>query len=247
MKKRADQLLLEKKLCDSRSEAQRLILAGAVRVGTDHVVRKTSDMLALDADLHVTERYPYVSRGAEKILAAIRMFKPEIEDKVALDIGASTGGFTDVLLQYGAARVYAVDVGYGQLHQKLRDNPRVVCIERVNARYLTPHHVPEHVDVLTADLSFISVRKVLPVCDPLLKPGGYALILIKPQFEARRRDVGKGGVVRDSQVQKECVDTVCGFAENELQWTVLGTVPSPITGPKGNQEFMAAFIKPNAG
>lgn len=241
MKKRADLLLLDKGLCTSRTHARRLIMAGQVRVGADHVVRKAGEPLPEDAALHVVQPSPYVSRGAEKLLAAVQAFTPPLAGAVALDVGASTGGFTDVLIQHGASRVYAVDVGYGQLHRKLREDPRVVCLERVNARRLNRTLVPEPIDVLTADVSFISLRKILPACDPLLKPGAWALLLIKPQFEAGRADVCRGGVVRDAAVRTRCVNDICRFAEAELGWALLGTVPSPITGPKGNQEFMAAF------
>ncbi len=243
MKKRADRLLLEKGLCESRAQAQRLIMAGQVRVGADHVVRKTSETLPETVDLHVVQPYPWVSRGAEKLLAAVKAFNPPLHGAVALDVGASTGGFTDLMLQHGASRVYAVDVGYGQLHQKLREDNRVICLERLNARYLNANHIPELVDILTADVSFISLRKILPSCDPLMTPHAWAFLLIKPQFEASREDVGKGGVVRDAGVQRKCVTDICQFAQQQLHWEAIGTVPSPITGPKGNQEFVAAFRK----
>jgi len=174
-------------------------------------------------------------------LAGIEAFSPPLQSAVALDLGASTGGFTDVMLQHGASRVYAVDVGYGQLHAKIRNDPRVVCLERTNARYLTAEQVPEQADILTADVSFISLRKVLPAAARLLKPGGWALLLVKPQFEAKRAEVGKGGVVRDPAVRQRCIDEVSTFAQRTLGWIHHGTVPSPIKGPKGNQEFIVAF------
>jgi len=243
-KKRADILLVEKGLCESRSRAAKLILAGQVRVGPDHVVGKTSEMVQTDADLAVIKPYPYVSRGAEKLIAGLDAFPCDTMDIKALDIGASTGGFTDVLLQRGAARVYAVDVGYGQLHAKLRNDRRVICLERTNARNLSCEDIPEPVDLLVGDLSFISLRKVLPACSRLVQPGGRAYLLIKPQFEARREEVGKGGVVRNPEIRRRCVDEICAFATDDLGWDLLGVTQSPVKGPKGNQEFIAVFSVP---
>jgi 23S rRNA (cytidine1920-2'-O)/16S rRNA (cytidine1409-2'-O)-methyltransferase len=244
LKKRADILLVEQGLCASRAQAQRLIMAGRVRASADHLIAKTSELLPATSQLTVDQPYPYVSRGAEKLLAALDAFKPNLNGLTALDIGASTGGFTDLLLQRGVSKVYAIDVGHGQLHQKLRQDSRVVCLEKVNARHLSPQHVPEKVDVLTADVSFISLRKILPVCAPFIKPQAWVFVLIKPQFEARREEVGKGGVVRDHTVRQRCITEICDFAETELGWHRLGIVPSPITGPKGNQESIAAFRTP---
>jgi len=240
LKRRADQLLVEKGLCESRAVAQRLILAGEVRVGDDGVVRKTSDLLDPAADLRVVAAYPYVSRGAEKLLAALRAFEPDLHGAVALDIGASTGGFTEVLLERGARRVYAVDVGYGQLHARLRADPRVVCLEKVNSRYLSAAQVPDPIDVLTADVSFISLRKALEACRRLLKTGAWVFVLVKPQFEARREEIAHGGVVRDAAVRERCVNDIRHFLEEEFGCRVLGAVPSPILGPKGNQETVLA-------
>ena len=160
---------------------------------------------------------------------------------VALDLGASTGGFTDVLLQNGAAKVFAVDVGHGQLHEKLRQDPRVVSLEGVNARELSKELVPEPIDLLVADVSFISLTKVLPPCAPLLKPMAWAIVLVKPQFEAGRQNIGSGGVVRDEVVRKRCVEQIVDFAADKLRWSHIGHLPSPILGPNGNQEFLAAF------
>ncbi|OPZ26834.1 MAG: 16S/23S rRNA (cytidine-2'-O)-methyltransferase TlyA [Lentisphaerae bacterium ADurb.BinA184] len=241
MRVRADNLLVEKGLCESRALARRLILAGEVRVGPDRLVQKASDLLSPDADLCVRTPRPYVSRGADKLLAILAVARPDLRDAVALDVGASTGGFTEVLLREGVRRVYAVDAGFGQLHARLRADPRVACRERVNARYLSAEHVPEPIDAMTADVSFISLRKILPACAPFLKPGAWVFVLVKPQFEARREEVGRGGVVRDPSVQARCVEEVCAFAEHELGWSRVGTVPSPIAGPKGNRETMAAF------
>lgn len=245
MKKRADVLLVEKGLCESRSQARTLILAGQVRVGADHVISKAAEVIDENADLSVFEVCPYVSRGAYKLLPALEKYLTAIPPEwIALDLGASTGGFTDLLLQRGVSKVYAVDVGYGQLHLKLRSDPRVICREKVNARYLTAAEIPEPVDIITADLSFISVCKVLPAVNPFLKSGGWAFILIKPQFEATRAEVGKGGVVRDESVRQRCVRDVTGFAEAELGWTSVDVIPSPVKGPAGNQEYIGVFRKP---
>lgn len=240
-RKRADILLVEKGLCESRSQAARLILAGLVRVGADHLVAKSSELVAGDAPLAVAEPYPYVSRGAEKLLGGLEAFPWPLHGLTVLDIGASTGGFTDLLLQHGVARVYAVDVGYGQLHAKLRNDPRVVSLERTNARQLSAREIPEPVDLLVGDVSFISLTKILPACARLMKEHARAYLLVKPQFEARREDVGKGGVVRDPEIRRRCLETVCQFACRELGWRLVGTAPSPLKGPKGNQETVAVF------
>lgn len=245
-KQRADQLVAERGLAESRTDAQRLIMAGRVTIGADECVRKPGQLLPVDADLRVTPADDYVSRGAYKLLAALEAFTPVLTDAVALDVGASTGGFTDVLLRRGVRRVYAVDVGYGQLHYRLRQDARVVCLERVNARQLSAEFIPEPVDVMTADVSFISLTKVLPACRPLLRPGAWAFVLVKPQFEAERHEVGKGGVVRDEAVRQRCVDGIVAFAEGTLGWQPVGVVPSPIAGPAGNREFVAAFRTPAA-
>ena len=240
-KQRADLALVKRGLCETRSEARRLIMAGKVRVGADDLIAKPGRLVPADADLRLDRPRLYVSRGAEKLLAAIHAFQPPIAGRVALDAGASTGGFTDVLLQHGAARVYAVDAGYGQLHYRLRRAPRVVNLERTNARYLTPETIPEPIGILTADVSFISLTKVLPACARLLECDAWIMVLVKPQFEAARHEVGRGGVVRDPAVRERCVKKICAFAETELHWRRLGVIPSPITGPKGNREFMAVF------
>ena len=238
---RADILLVEQGLAESRSQATRLIMAGEVRVGTDHVVQKANERFPPHTPLHVEQRHRYVSRGADKLAPALDRFDLRPDGWIALDVGASTGGFTDLLLQRGAARIYAVDVGYGQLHQRLREDPRVICLERTNARLLDRSIIPEPVDILTADVSFISLRKVLPACAPLLKPAAWVFVLVKPQFEARRHEVGKGGVVRSETVRQRCTREICAFAQSQFNWALQGTIPSPITGPKGNQETVAVF------
>lgn len=244
MKQRADIRLVELGLCESRSQAQRLIMAGQVRIGKDHLIQKPNEKVEAQVELRLDSPSPYVSRGAEKLRPALERFLPRLDNMTALDLGASTGGFTDLMLQRGARKVYAVDVGYGQLHGKLRKDPRVVSLERMNARDLTPQHIPETVNVLTADVSFISLRKILPVAAPFMKPGGIAFLLVKPQFEARRHEVKKGGVVRDPQVRQRCVNEVKECAVRQLQWDFLATIPSPIQGPKGNQEFICVFRIP---
>jgi len=243
MKIRADILLAEQGLCESREQAKRLILAGKVRVGADRVIQKASELFDGGTVLNIEASCPYVSRGAYKLLPAVEKYLPDMKGLTCLDVGASTGGFTDLMIQRGAEKVYAVDVGTAQLHQKLRDDPRVISRENVNARYLDETFLPVKVDVMTMDISFISVMKVLPAADKLLKPGGWAFILIKPQFEAGRKDVEKGGVVRDEKVRARCVGEIANFAEKELSYEVVEIIPSPILGPKGNQEFMAVFRK----
>ena len=246
MKLRADLLLVQQGLVESRSQAQKLILAGLVRAGADHLIASTSDLVDEQVPLQVEAPLAFVSRGSEKLLPALDRHLPSLAGLVALDLGASTGGFTDLMLQRGAIRVYAIDVGHGQLHWKLRQDPRVICREKVNARYLTSQHVPEPVDVLTADLSFISLTKVLPAAAPLLRPGGWAFTLVKPQFEAQRQEIDKGGVVRDDAVRQRVVAEITAFAAATLRWTRVDVLPSPILGPKGNQEFVAVF-RPAAG
>ena len=204
-------------------------------------VRKPGQQLEETTRLVLSAPPQYVSRGAGKLLAAIEAFQPELQGVTALDLGASTGGFTDVLLQHGASKVFAVDVGHGQLHEKLRNDPRVISLEGLNARDLNDTIIPEPIDILVADVSFISLTKVLPPCAPLLKSHAWAIVLVKPQFEAGKRDIVSGGVVRDESVRQRCLDTIIAFAQNELHWTLVGALPSPVLGPNGNQEFLAAF------
>lgn len=241
MKERVDRLLTTTGLCDSLAEARRLILAGRVRVGADDVVRKPNRELEADARLSIVDDLPYASRGALKLLPALKRFRPPLPGSIALDIGAAAGGFTDCLLQFGIERVYAVDVGYGQLHYRLRCDPRVVCLERTHARDLNVSLVPEPATVLTADVSFISLCQVLPWCVPLLAENACSFLLVKPQFEADRCEVERGGVVRDPVVHERCVAKVSRFAVDTLGWQRLGVVPSPISGPAGNREFVAVF------
>ncbi len=239
MKKRLDTLLVERGLAESREKAQALILAGKVLVEGE-VVSKPGTFIRPEARIEVKGSLPYVSRGGLKLEFALKAFKVDPAGKVAIDVGASTGGFTDCLLQHGAARVYAVDVGYGQLAWKLRQDPRVVVLERTNIRYL--ESLPEPVDLATIDVSFISLRLVLPPVIRLMKPRAEILALIKPQFEAGREKVGRGGVVRDPQVHKEVLESLVDYAHS-LGLSTLGLVPSPLLGPAGNVEFFAYWVR----
>ncbi|CAN5813651.1 TlyA family rRNA (cytidine-2'-O)-methyltransferase [soil metagenome] len=237
---RLDITLVERGLVASRERARAMILAGQVRVDGQPSV-KAGTPVAEDAEISIdAPEHPYVGRGGLKLAHALDEFRIEADRRRALDIGASTGGFTDVLLQRGAAGVVALDVGHGQLDWKLRSDPRVVVFERVNARTLTPDTLPEgtrRFDIVTIDVSFISLRQILPVVPPLLAPGADVVALVKPQFEAGRADVGKGGIVRDPDVQARAVEEVTAAAE-QLGFVRLGVVESPITGMEGNREFL---------
>ena len=239
MKLRADQMLVDRGLAETRSKAQALILAGLVFSG-ERKIDKAGQSLAEEAPLEVRGReHPWVSRGGIKLAHALDEYGWDVSGAVALDVGSSTGGFTDVLLQRGAARVFAVDVGTNQLAWKLRQDPRVIVHEQTNARYLTDEIVTEPVDIIVCDASFISLAKVLGKALDFAKPGGRLLALVKPQFEAEREEIGKGGVVRDPAVH----DRVCQAAAAWVGfrgWEVQGIVQSPITGPEGNVEFLLA-------
>jgi 23S rRNA (cytidine1920-2'-O)/16S rRNA (cytidine1409-2'-O)-methyltransferase len=241
MKRRADQLLVERELAPSRSRAQALILAGAVWSGARRVA-KAGDLLPSDAALEVREKdHPWVSRGGVKLQHALGHFNLSPAGRVCLDVGASTGGFTDVLLQAGAARVHAVDVGHGQLAWKLRTDPRVVVHERVNARYLTAESLSrDPIEALVCDASFIGLQTLLPAPLALCAPGAWAVALIKPQFEAGPQAVGAGGVVRDPAVQQEVCDRIAAWWAGLPGWHVLGVAESPIAGRDGNREFLIA-------
>jgi 23S rRNA (cytidine1920-2'-O)/16S rRNA (cytidine1409-2'-O)-methyltransferase len=242
-KQRLDTLIVERGLAESRSRAQALILAGKILVD-ERRAEKPAALVANDAEIRMKgEIHPFVSRGGLKLQRALEHFRVSVERKVCADIGASTGGFTDCLLQRGAAKVYAVDVGYGQLHHKLRGDPRVVLRERVNARFLTERELPEPLDVLTFDVSFISLRQVLPAALRRLKPGGILVALIKPQFEVGRGQVGKGGVVRDPVARGEAIRSIGEFATQQ-GLEVLGITDAPISGPAGNLEALLAAVKP---
>jgi 23S rRNA (cytidine1920-2'-O)/16S rRNA (cytidine1409-2'-O)-methyltransferase len=237
---RADLLLVERGLAESREKAKVLILAGKVFYSLDgrnfHPVLKPSQTLPPSAEFKVEEALPYVSRGGLKLEQALNFFEVDPSGLICLDVGASTGGFTDCLLQRGAKRVYAVDVGKGLLHPKLRADPRVVVLEGINARYLTPSHFPEKMDLITVDVSFISLKKVLPALKKLLKNNGLIIALIKPQFELSPKEVKKG-IVRDSKLHFKVVNEIWEFAK-DLGFEPLGVVESPILGAKGNKEFL---------
>jgi 23S rRNA (cytidine1920-2'-O)/16S rRNA (cytidine1409-2'-O)-methyltransferase len=237
-KRRADQLLVEQGLAESRAKAQALILAGIVSCAGRRI-EKPGEQLAADAALVVEGNdHPWVSRGGLKLAHALDHFRIGVDGKTALDIGASTGGFTDVLLSRGAGRVYAVDVGYGQLAWKLRQEPRVIVHERLNARHLTRVHIPEPVDLITCDASFIGLATVLPAPLRLAAERAELVTLVKPQFEAGREHVGKGGVVRDPAVHYEVCERAAAWVAAQPGWTVVGVVESPVLGPQGNREFL---------
>jgi 23S rRNA (cytidine1920-2'-O)/16S rRNA (cytidine1409-2'-O)-methyltransferase len=239
---RADQLLVARELAESRTKAQALILAGSVFSGEKRVA-KAGDLLTDDAPLEVRGRdHPWVSRGGVKLDHGLTHFGFDVAGAVALDIGSSTGGFTDVLLSRGAAKVYAVDVGTNQLAWKLRQDPRVIVHEQTNARYLDASVVPEPVDVVVCDASFIGLAKVLEAPLDLAKPGAKLVALVKPQFEAGREEVGKGGVVRDPEVRRRVCDEAAEWVASQ-GWSVLGVTESPITGPEGNVEFLLGAVK----
>jgi 23S rRNA (cytidine1920-2'-O)/16S rRNA (cytidine1409-2'-O)-methyltransferase len=245
-KARLDELLVERGLAESRSRAQALIRAGLVFSG-ERRLDKPGHSIDPGSPLTVRGRdHEWVSRGGVKLAHGLARFAIDPAGLVCLDVGASTGGFTDVLLRHGAARVYAVDVGRGQLDWGLRNDPRVVVLEGTNARYLTPEQVPEPPRLIVCDASFIGLRTVLPAALALAAPGCLLVALIKPQFEAGRGRVGKGGVVRDPALHEEICAGIRDWLEHAMGWSVLGLAESPITGPKGNVEFLIAARKPGA-
>jgi 23S rRNA (cytidine1920-2'-O)/16S rRNA (cytidine1409-2'-O)-methyltransferase len=233
-KQRLDNLLVARELAENESQAQAIIMAGKVTV-SGKVITKPGTQVDENASLELAEKLPYVSRGGIKLAHALDEFKLDVTSLIAIDIGASTGGFTDCLLQRGAKRVYAIDVGYGQLDYKLRQDPRVVVMERINAHY--PFSLPEKVNMATIDLSFISVTKVIPnLIGHLIQPG-YIIILFKPQFEAKRKEVPKGGIIKDPQVHANVLGRFIVWAtEHDLR--LRGLVASPILGAEGNKEFL---------
>ncbi len=244
-KTRLDVLLTERGLAESRSQAQKLVMAGQVRVD-GQVVLKPATAFPKEVEI-VVERGPrYVSRGGEKLEAALMAFHLDrLDGRVCVDVGASTGGFTDCLLQHGAAKVYAVDVGYGVLHWKLRNDPRVVVMERTNARYV--EGFGEVISLVTIDASFISLKILLPVVRQWLVEGGEVVALIKPQFEAGRSEVSRGdGVIQDAQIHRRVLEETLAFAQGR-GFTVRGLIRSPLKGPKGNVEFLADLIYPASG
>ncbi len=234
---RLDLAMVRRGLAESRERAQALILAGVVSVA-GRVARRAAQAIPREIPIEVAgPGHPYVGRGGLKMQAALEAFGIDPAGMVALDIGASTGGFTDCLLQHGAARVYAVDVGYGQLAWRLRQDPRVVVIERCNARYLDRSHVPEPVELAVIDVAFISLTMILPAVRACLAPGGQVVALLKPQFEIGKGKVGRGGIVRDERLRRETVAKVRGAVVAQ-RWEWCGEIPSPIAGQKGNVEYL---------
>jgi len=239
---RLDLLLVQKELAESREKARAMIMAGLVDV--DQVtLTKPGHLVAPFSKVSIKKTLSYVSRGGLKLEAALDGFSVDVKDKVLLDAGASTGGFTDCLLQRGARKVVAVDVGYGQFHWKLRQDPRVVLLEKTNIRNLTPGRVKEELDGAVIDVSFISLKLVLPAVAELLKPKAFVIALVKPQFEVGKGQVGKGGVVRDPALHQEVLERLCAFF-SESGWKVEGQTPSPVLGPKGNREFLVYLKRP---
>jgi 23S rRNA (cytidine1920-2'-O)/16S rRNA (cytidine1409-2'-O)-methyltransferase len=237
-KKRLDQLLIERGLVESRARAQALVMAGLVFSG-ERRLDKPGVSLSEEAAIELRgQDHPWVSRGGLKLDKAITTFPIDPAGKTAIDVGASTGGFTDVLLAHGATKIYAVDVGHGQLAWKLRNDPRVVVLERTNARHLTDAQIPELVDLVVCDASFIGLEVVLPAALALTKPEAWLAALIKPQFEVGKGRVGKGGVVREPELHAEVCERISHWLAGLPGWTVQGIVESPITGPEGNKEFL---------
>ncbi|MGC9953368.1 MAG: TlyA family RNA methyltransferase [Rhizomicrobium sp.] len=243
MTPRADVFLVEQGYAASRAQAQAAIRAGKVYADGQPVL-KSSQTIAQNASIEYEKAHPYVSRGALKLAAALDRFALSPAGLVCIDVGASTGGFTDVLLRRSARKVYAVDVGHGQLHPKLAADPRVILLEGVNARDLGQAQVPEQVDAIVADVSFVGLKLVLPAALKLAHKGAWLIALIKPQFEAGVGKVGKGGIVKDKSVQEEALQGIVDWLGAQPGWSVIGTMDSPITGGDGNREFLIAAGKP---
>lgn len=242
-KTRLDRLLVERGLAETPAKAQALILAGRV-FAAERKLDKAGDQVAADLEITVRQpEHPWVSRGGLKLVRGLEHFAIDPAGCTCVDVGASTGGFTDVLLTRGARKVYAVDVGYGQLAQKLRDDARVVVLERTNARHLTRTEIPDPVELIVCDASFIGLRTVLPAAMALAAPGANMIALIKPQFEADKSKIGAKGVVRDPAVHAEVCETISAWLAAQAGWKVLGVVPSPITGPEGNVEFLVGAAR----
>lgn len=236
MKQRIDKMMVERGLAETRAKAQALLIAGDVRVNGNKA-DKPGMLFGEDCEIELTEKIPWVSRGAFKLIGAFQEFHLNVEGKVCVDIGASTGGFVDVLLSKGASRVFAVDVGYGQLAWKLATDSRVVVMDRTNGRELDKSSFNEKIDFVTTDASFISLRLLLPAIEKILAPNGEAAVLIKPQFEAGRERVGKG-IIHDDNLRNEIVEELLNFIRDETAFKVKGVVQSPIKGQKGNIEYL---------
>src|SRR5882724_5501846 len=240
---RLDQVLVERGLCESRERAKRAILAGQVRVNSQ-TARKASDSVKVEDEISLDAPEKFVSRGGYKLEHALKHFQLDVAGVIAIDLGASTGGFTDCLLQRGAGKVFAVDVGQGQLAWKLRQDPRVVVMEKTNARYLKPENFPAPADLAVVDCSFISLKKILPPAVPLLKPDGKIVALIKPQFEAGKAEVDKGrGVITDAVIHDRVLAELKEFVSAQAGLCWCGVVESPLLGPAGNKEFLALIEK----
>ena len=245
-RQRLDQALVDRGLCPSREKAKRAVMAGEVRIN-QQLAHKASELVGEKDALTLAGAEKYVSRGGQKLEHALRHFQVDVRGRTAVDVGASTGGFTDCLLQHGAAKVYAVDVGHGQLAWKLRQDPRVVVMEGINARALTQADFPASfspVDLVAIDCSFISLRKIIPTSIALAGPSGKILALIKPQFEAGKAEADRGaGVIRDPEIHRRVVDELARFVNELPGWRWVGATPSPVLGPAGNREFLALLEK----
>lgn len=240
---RLDQLLVERGLVESRAQAQSMILAHKVMDGNNQLLTKAGHQTRDGVEIRLKEKeHPWVSRGGMKLAKALAEYEIDPTEQVVVDVGSSTGGFTDVLLTNGAVKVYAIDVGYGQLHEKLRQDARVINREKTNARYLTQADFVEPLDGLVCDASFISLKTVLPAAMECVKAGGWMAALIKPQFEVGKDNVGKGGVVKDPQLHQQTCDGIAAWVQAS-SWDVKGVLRSPITGPKGNVEFLIYAVK----
>jgi 23S rRNA (cytidine1920-2'-O)/16S rRNA (cytidine1409-2'-O)-methyltransferase len=245
-KSRLDLLLVARGLAETQSKAQALIMAGVVFSG-ERKLTAAGEQVPDDTVIDVRGReHPWVSRGGMKLAHGLAHFGFDVKGRVCVDVGSSTGGFTDVLLHHGAAKVYAVDVGYGQLADKLRKDRRVVVLERTNARHLTATEIPDALDAVVCDASFIGLRTVLPASLMVTKPGAVLIALIKPQFEVGKDRVGKGGVVRDPALHAEVCDMISTWLAEQPGWQVRGVTPSPITGPEGNVEFLIGAVRERA-
>jgi 23S rRNA (cytidine1920-2'-O)/16S rRNA (cytidine1409-2'-O)-methyltransferase len=236
MKERLDRVIKDRRLIRSRSRAQRMIEAGRVKVN-GQIVSRPGHPIDSEAEIEILGYEPYVSRGGEKLEAALERFRIDPRGRVCLDVGASTGGFTDCLLQHGAAKVYAIDVGHDQLHPRLRSHPLVVAREGLNARYLEPKDIDEPIDLATVDVSFISLKLILPPLVEILSPGGDLVALVKPQFEVGKDALPRDGVVKDAAAQAKALQDVARFLRDETPWNVVDEMVSPVPGEKGNVEF----------
>ena len=236
MKERLDRVIKDRRLIRSRSRAQRMIEAGRVKVN-GQIVSRPGHPIDSEAEIEILGYEPYVSRGGEKLEAALERFRIDPRGRVCLDVGASTGGFTDCLLQHGTAKVYAIDVGHDQLHPRLRSHPLVAAREGLNARYLEPKDIDEPIDLATVDVSFISLKLILPPLVEILSPGGDLVALVKPQFEVGKDALPRDGVVKDAAAQAKALQDVARFLRDETPWNVVDEMVSPVPGEKGNVEF----------